>query len=176
MKKFLKVILIIIVIGAIAFGIFSFWFTRTYDMDAAREFEINTPEHSPSLLIATQGSEFKDSILTGLIDHFQDREFYIKVTDIENLDRVEAHRWDAICLIHTWENQKPPPAISTFVEKANKKDHMVSLATSTFGMFELEGVDAIAGASVMDEVMEKTRELIEKLEEKVITRKPNWKN
>jgi hypothetical protein len=62
---------VIIGIAVIVLAILAFltWYKFQYPMDVAMSFEINDPESKHRVLIATQGSEFKDAIVSGLVDH-----------------------------------------------------------------------------------------------------------
>ena len=148
----------------IAFTVFAMWYKTTYSMDEARSFVVNTPESSKTLLVATQGSTFKDSLVSGLVAHFRERDLFIKVIDVRELERIEPTQWDAICLIHTWENWKPPLVVDQFVKRSKTKDRLVVLTTSGAGRYKMEEVDAITGASEMANVATWTQEMITGLE------------
>ena len=156
MIKIMKIFAVAVIIVVLA----SLVYELLFSMDKAREFEVNTPAQSQHLLIATQGSTFKDAVLTGLIAYFKTQDVYIKVIDVHHLDQIEPQDWQAICLIHTWENQKPPKVVQTFVDKAQDHRRLVTLTTSTFGGFKMEEVDGISGASKMHAVDQVTSELI----------------
>ena len=103
------------------------------------------------MLIATQGSEFKDAVVDGIVAHLRARAVYVKVIDISELAGVDEDPWSAIVLIHTWEMRKPPPAVKTFVDRTRNTNKLVVLTTSGAGDFRMPGVDAISSASVVAE-------------------------
>ncbi len=155
-----------IILGALLFilAVLAVWYKITYSMEEAKAFEVNTPESSRTLLIATQGSEFKDSIVTGIVEHFKVDDLYINVIDIHELDRTDPYMWDAICLIHTWEYSQPPEAIENFLDNNQGMDRIVILTTSGDGRYKMKGVDALTGASVLENVPLYTELLIDRLE------------
>lgn len=128
---------------------FAGWYRIHYSMSAARPFEVNDPLSSPRVLIATQGSQFKDAVVAGLVDHLKTRAAYIKVIDVSALPGVDAGEWNAIVLIHTWEMRKPPKEVTAFVERASSSGKLVVLTTSGAGTFKMDGVDAISSASIV---------------------------
>ena len=165
MRKLFVNILRIIGILLILFVVFAIWYQRTYSMEVASAFEINTPESSKHLLIATQGSSFKDSIVSGIVKHYKEDDLYIKVMDVNELERVQVSQWDAVCLIHTWEYYKPPIEVETFIDRSSQNmDRVVVLTTSGDSKYKMEGVDAITGASIMENVPKMTTQLIERLD------------
>ena len=168
MKKLFINLFKIISVLLILFIIFAVWYQQKYSMDEARSFEVNTPESSKHLLIATQGSLFKDSIVSGLVDQFKEDDLYIRVIDVKNLEKVEASQWDAVCLIHTWEYYKAPSVVKEFIEKSSANmDRVVVYTSSGDGRYKMEEVDAITGASILENVPEITRQLAERLKKTI---------
>ena len=70
MKKFRKIIFVFLSIAAV-FLVFMFWYQNEYAMDQAQEYEVNTPGENSRLLVATQGSEFKNTITTAIVDYYK---------------------------------------------------------------------------------------------------------
>ena len=156
-----KIFAIVLVVVILA----SWLYSQIFSMDKAEEFEVNDLDFNQHLLIATQGSKFKDSLLVGLVNHFKEKEVYIKVIDVHQLPPIEIKDWNAICLIHTWENQKPPKVVESFVDRVQEPSRIVTFATSTFGGFKIKEVDGFSGASRLSEVPSVTQILISKLEQ-----------
>jgi menaquinone-dependent protoporphyrinogen IX oxidase len=69
------------------------------------------------LLIATQGSDFKDKVTSAIVKHFKLDSIYIQVFDIAELQGVDPNDFDALVIIHTWENWKPPVAVKAFIDR-----------------------------------------------------------
>jgi hypothetical protein len=101
------------------------------------------------VLVATQGSEFKDAVVGGVVEHLKARAVYVKVFDVSLLPAVNEDEWSAIVLIHTWEMRKPPAAVKTFVGSTRNSGKLVVLTTSGAGSFKMVGIDAISSASVV---------------------------
>jgi hypothetical protein len=122
-------------------------------MEVATSYEVNAPDLDRKLLIAMQGSEFKDSLVVGITRYYNTEPIFIKVIDISLLENTDTADFDAILLLHTWEYGKPPDAIQSFMDKNQVlKNKLVVLTTSGEGTEKMEGVDAITGESILSDV------------------------
>jgi hypothetical protein len=144
--------------------IFAIWYRQHYAMAVAHSFEVAGSPSGPRVLIATQGSDFKDALTAGLVDHLQRRSAFLKVIDVTALGGIQEADWSAIVVIHTWEMRKPPVQVGAFVDRIRARDKLVVLTTSGAGNFKLEGVDAISAASQMTDVTTRVRELASRVD------------
>ena len=147
-----KKIIIGIAVLAVAFFLFATWYKFHYSMDIAKSFEVNTPDLKHRVLIATQGSEFKDAVVTGLVDHLKQGQTYIKVIDVSALSQINGDDWHAVVLIHTWENWEPQPDAKAYIGRVKDLNKLIVLTTSGRGDFKMEGINAITSASVMSDI------------------------
>lgn len=143
---------------------FAGWYRIHYSMDAARSFEVNDPHSSSRVLIATQGSEFKDAVVARVAQHLEARAVYVKVIDVSALPGVDLRDWNAIVLVHTWEMRKPPGEVKAFVERARNSGKLVVLTTSGAGKFRMDGVDAISSASVVADAPSRAADIAARLD------------
>lgn len=162
-SRWKRVLLAFGVLAAAVF-IFAVWYRMHYSMDTARSFEAAGAASGPRVLIATQGSDFKDALTTGLVDHLHRRSAYVRVIDVSGLQSVQQDEWDAIVVIHTWEMRKPPSAVRAFIDRMQRREKLAVLTTSGAGHFKLEGVDAISAASQMSDVPARVTELSAKVD------------
>ena len=107
MKRWKKIALWILGGIIVLFGFLVLYKIR-YSMDVARSFEVNDPRLAQRVLIATQGSDFKDAVVQGIVKKLQSRPVYVKVIDVSALPAMEDSTWNAMIIIHTWENWWPP--------------------------------------------------------------------
>ena len=146
-----KIAVFILVVGTL-FLVFAIWYKYEYSMDMAQEFEVNSPDLNRKLLIATQGSEFKNKVTQGIVNYYQNDSLYIKVIDVTGLTDIDPKNYDAIVVIHTWENWQPPEDVDAFINRTRGiKDKIVVLTTSGEGSFKMENVDAITGESKVED-------------------------
>ncbi len=153
--------LIAILVLLFAFGT---WYNYTYKMEKAKQMEINPADTPNKLLIATQGSVYKDSMLQRLINHFEPQKIFIKVIDVSDLKEIKISEWTAICLMHTWEMWKPPLAVEEFVKRHPAPKNLAVVTTSGDSTYKMEEVDAITGASVIENIDADSRQLINQIE------------
>src|SRR5688572_10118489 len=145
------------------FLFFIAWYKHTYSMKVAKRFEVNSPSAKNRILIAMQGSEFKDSLVNGVINELKSKSVYISVIDVSDLSEVNQESWSTIIVIHTWENWKPQGDARLFIEKVKDKEKLIVLSTSGQGNYKIEGVDGITSASKLNEASGKAKEITERL-------------
>jgi len=140
------------------------WYLAQHSMDAASGFEVNDPQATQRVLIATQGSTFKDAVVTGLVDSLRPRGIHVKVVDIAALPDVAENDWNAIVILHTWEMGRAPAAVTAFARNIRERRKLLVLTTSGAGDMRLAGVDVISSASRMPDVPQRVQQLLESID------------
>lgn len=137
----------------IAFFLFLLWYQNRYAMDVVIPYSIHQISFAKKLLIAGQGSSFKDEVTTRIVHYFKLDSIYIQVLDIKELQKISPEDFDAIVIIHTWEYGKPPIAVKEFIDRTEKyKNRIVVVTTSGQGSYKMENVDAIVGESILEDI------------------------
>ena len=139
-------------------------FVACNSMHVAKSFEVNSPNEREHVLIATQGSAFKDAVVQGVVARLKTRPAYIEVIDVGQLSSVRESEWNAIVVLHTWEMSKPPESVRAFVDRDQAKDRLVVLATSGSGTHHIEGVDTITSASSNAVVPARVDEIVRRVD------------
>jgi hypothetical protein len=154
------------VIGAVAIVVIGFvvWYRFHFAMQPATTFSVNDPSSERRILIATQGSEFKDAVVTGVVDRLRERPIFIQVIDVVALADANEADWDAIVVLHTIEYGRAPAASQAFVDRAEDLAKVVALSTSGGGDATIDGVDAISSASRMTDAPAKIAELVARID------------
>lgn len=134
-------------------------------MDEASGFEIGETSAPQHLLIAYQGSKYKNTVVEHVTEHFSTSDIYVKGVDISYLDKVDPARWTAIFICHTWEAWRAPKEITTFVGQHPGIDNAVFLCTSGSGEETAPGTDAISGASRLTDAEGDAQSVIVRLEQ-----------
>lgn len=147
-KKLLLVLLVVV----LTLFVFLLWYKARYSMETARSFEISPQGAHSSLLIATQGSRYKEAVVAGIVSKLNNRPVHIKVIDVSGLPDIDENDWDAIVVMHNWENWKPQADAREFIQGVKDKEKLIVLSTSGAGDMKIEGVDAITSASDMTAV------------------------
>jgi hypothetical protein len=127
------------------------WYQLHYSMRPARAFEVAGAAAAPRVLIATQGSDFKDAVVAEVVRHLETRQAFVRVIDVSSLSGADINEWSALVVIHTWEMGKPPAVVREFVDRAKDQGKLIVLTTSGRGDFRIEGVDAISAASRIED-------------------------
>jgi hypothetical protein len=157
-----KVLIGTAVILLLIFG-YSIWYLTAYSMDEAKPYFVGLKSRDQKVFIATQGSEYKNTLVKRLTDFLDSEEVYVEVKDVSTLRNVETEDWDAIIILHTWEMWKPEGNSKTFLESNYDAQKVFVVSTSGAGDEKIEGVDAITGASVLSEVPDHFNQLKQKL-------------
>ncbi|MBZ0327266.1 MAG: hypothetical protein K8F54_06640 [Altibacter sp.] len=157
-KKRIGIGLVSVVILLLLFFV---WYKDTYSMKIVEELEINSPMEKYRMLIATQGSEFKEALSTAVIEKYKEGSFYIEVIDVTSLPKIDSKDYDVIVLLHTWENWDPPMEVAAFVgQNKYQLDKIVVVTTSGNGSYKMPEVDAITGESILSKMPDVAREVI----------------
>lgn len=130
----------------------AFWYRTHHGMKAVAPFELNNPELPRRVLIATQGSPFKDAVLAELLTYLSGLPVHIQVRDVSALTTVDEAEWTALVIIHTWEFWRPQPTAAAFLARAENRERIVVLATSDDGEKKMAGFDALTAASDKDDI------------------------
>jgi hypothetical protein len=156
----------VIGIGSVAIVVAGFlvWYRIHFAMAPVQGFAVNDASAERHVLIATQGSEFKDRIVAGIVERLRPRSIFIQVIDVNALPGIDVGEWDAILVLHTIEYGNAPDAAQSFVDGAGGTGKIVVLSTSGAGDFTMEGIDAIASASRITDVPARVDELLERVE------------
>ena len=137
----------------ILFAGFWIWYEYTYSMDTVIPFEVNDPSLKTKVLIASQGSRFKDSLVQGVLRYYQKEAIYFKVIDVYTLFTVSIDKWDALIIINSWEYGSPPRNVKKFIkEYPDRLDKLIILSTVGSSNIALEDVDVISGESIIEKV------------------------
>lgn len=156
-------ILNVILGGLILFFIFTIWYSVQYSMDKVAPFEINNDELNNRVLIASQGSDYKNTVVADVISSFHYDSIYIKVIDVHELGKEKADAWDAILILHTWEIGVPPNTVTEFMEEIADRRKLIVVSTSGSGEEYIEGVDGISSASLMWEVPNHVQFIVDRI-------------
>jgi hypothetical protein len=166
MSRKTKIIRFVLSIGVLIL-LFAICYKYEHSMDRAEEFQVNSPNYKPKLLSATHGSEFKNTLTQILIENYKQDSTFINVIGLFSLSKINPIDYNAILLIHTWGNWRPPVDIETFIKKTGGyKDKIIVFTTSGQGTFKMDEVDAITGESKLENVTVFSNKIIEKLNPK----------
>lgn len=165
MTKWKKYSLIALLFVVFVFTFLS-WYKYRYSMDAVEPFEVSVANAEHQVLIATQGSAYKDAVVGGVISALEGRPISINVIDVSGLSEIDIDTWSAVVVLHTWENWKSQPDAKQFLDGLNPSDldKVTVLTTSGSGDYKIEGIDAITSASVISDVPRNVRTIVQRVD------------
>jgi hypothetical protein len=112
-------------------------------------FEVNSPDARHKVLIASQGSRFKNMLVSGLVGRFKASPTYIRVVDVTSLSEVSEADWNAVVLIHTTQGSQMQPDARKYLGQARDLDKIILVTTSGSGKWRTKefDIDTLTSAS-----------------------------
>ena len=105
------------------------------------------------VLIATQKSVFKRTVVSEIKDNLGDNVFYVKVVDVKWLPNEPVDEYSAIVILNRCMAGRPDPRVEGFIDNIQDKHKLVVRTTGRLDSWKPESpqVDAITSASTMSE-------------------------
>ena len=166
MNKWIKILLIGISIPVILFIILISVYILINWQGVIEPYQTGNPNATLKVLIATQGSEFKNNLLENILQKLDNDTIYLSVIDCTSLQKENASEWNAIIIIHTTKAHKIPRYVSRFLGSLQDFSNIVLISTSGGGdevITEFE-IDAISTASRMSDTRNIAAHAIAKVE------------
>ena len=164
--KALKTILIVLAcVIVLLFAVFLiYWLVNKQGV--IEPFDVGSPDLTHKVLIASQGSDFKDALVESLITYLEKKQVYIKVVDVTTLAGVDEDEWDAVVLIHTTEQWKLQPDVKAYLDRTQDLSKVVVLTTSGSGDWKTEDydIDVLTSASKSEELPALVNEMLSRLD------------
>jgi hypothetical protein len=149
MKKATKIGLIVVgsIVGVLIIA--AVGYRLIFSQGVAESFEVNSSDLDTKVLIATQESDFKDALVSGIIEDLEKKPTYIKVVDVTTLSDVKEDEWNVVMLISTCQSSKLQADTTAYLDQAQDLDKTILLITSGSGTWKPENapIDSISSAS-----------------------------
>ena len=117
------------------------------------------------ILIATQQSEFKEVVVSRVLDGLLHDACYIKVMDLKKIAGESTERYQAIVIMNTCWVWRLNRHARNFLKDAREKERIILLTTANDEAWKPKKVevDAITSASKMDKADSVAKHIIEKV-------------
>ena len=144
----------------------SFLFLPLYSCTrGVKETRLSHEDAQFSMIIASDSSEFKDTIRNRIIQRYQN-DGTIDVVNIQRLREINPLDYDVVLIIDTtlaWSGFNP--SLNTFLEDHEYKDNVVVFMTAADPdwTYSYQGVDAITSASVVENEDLKVEEIAQQI-------------
>jgi len=128
---------------------FSLWYLIEFYPRTAESFEVNSPDQPTRVLVATQGSEFKNGLVSAVCDRLRTKPVHVRVIDVGSLDDIDISEWNKVLVVNTaMMNIMSGPA-RRLVARGEGLDKVLLFVTSGGADFKPAdlAVDALSGAS-----------------------------
>lgn len=135
--------------------------------------DINSMSNGNKILIASSQSEYKKALVEKLINHYETKPVYIKITGLSKLSKdIEQTEYDGIVILNqciAWNMEK---RVKNYLRHTKNHDNLIILTTSGNGSW-LPGkkgrkFDALSGASEMTNLDNKSQEIINKIDKLLV--------
>jgi len=128
---------------------FSLWYLIKFYPRTAESFEINSPDQPTRILVATQGSEFKDALVAAVCDRLRKQPVHVKVIDVGGLGEVDTDEWNKVLVVNTAMMNIMSGPVRRLVARGEGLDKVLLFVTSGGADFKPADltVDALSGAS-----------------------------
>jgi len=162
LKTILFVIVAIVILLIITFSIYLY----IHRQGNIKAFEAGNKNAKQHILIASQGSDFKDLLVDRLIQNLKEKQLYIKVIDVTNLSAINENEWNAMIIIHTTEKFVLQPDVKKYLDRARDLSKVILITTSGSGKWKTKdyNVDIITSASRKEELETLVPEIIKRVE------------
>ena len=149
MKKWIKILIAIIVTPIVLLLIFIGFYLLTNLQGVIESYQVGDPNAKYKILLASQGSEFKDQLLNDIVQQLESDTVFLSIVDCTSLEKEEILDWNAIVIIHTTQIHGMPKAAKNYLTKIPDLSKVV-LVTTSGGCDEVVtefDVDAVSTAS-----------------------------
>ena len=118
------------------------------------------------VLIASQKTKFKRTLVSEIRSSLKDNNYYIKVIDIRGLRDESPQNYDTIVIINKCMAGRPDPRVEDFIEEVAQKNKIVLLTTGKLDSWKPESpdIDAMTSASTMSDSNRISRLIVDKVE------------
>ena len=152
--KTLKIVGIVIGSAIFLFMVVFSIYLLMHKQAEAKEFEVGKRKSEKSILIASQGSDFKNALVEKLVDELEGDSVYIKVVDVSGLSDISEGDWDASIIIHTTEGWKLQPDVKDYLDSISNPERIILVTTSGSGEWKTDeyNLDIYTSASKISTV------------------------
>ena len=174
MKKWIKILVIILSTPVVLFIVLLGAYIIMNWQGVIDPYEIGDPKAPQKVLIASQGSDFKNILLEDLVQQLRSENVYLSIIDCTSLKKDNTPNWNAIVIIHTTKVHQMPKYVSAYLQRFSDLSRFVLVSTSGGGdemVTEFE-VDAISTASRLSDAEKIALRVASKVEDILASNHP----
>ncbi len=117
------------------------------------------------VLIATQKSEFKRTVVSEIKDNLGDNVAYVRIVDVKWLPNETPEDFNAIVILNRCMAGRPDPRVETFIDDLPEKNKVIVLTTGRLDSWQPDSreIDAMSSASTMSATSPIARSIADKV-------------
>ena len=117
------------------------------------------------VLIATQKSEFKRTVVSEIKDNLGDNVRYVRIVDVKWLPNETPEEFNAIVILNRCMAGRPDPRVETFIDDLPEKNKVIVLTTGRLDSWQPDSreIDAMSSASTMSATSPIARSIADKI-------------
>jgi hypothetical protein len=144
-KRILIIIAAVVILLVVIFGIY----LLMHRQGVIKSSTIVNPAASKSVLIASQGSNFKNALVDSITTQLKNKPLSVKVIDVTTLNDIKETDFSAFVIIHTTEKFVMQPDVKKFMDRVKDMKKVLLVTTSGSGDWKTKdyNVDVITSAS-----------------------------
>ena len=149
MRRLLKITGGILAIIFLLVCMASAWYLIKFYPRKATEFTTGAAHSKHRVLIATQGSDFKDAVVNRVVSMLKGPEIFISVVDVSRLPDIDPDKWVGIAVLNTSMADNPNEDVKRFLSRVGASGKILVVTTSGGGDYVIPNlkVDGITTAS-----------------------------
>ena len=128
--------------------------------DKISSFEVNSSSLADKMLIASQGTDFKTSLVDNIISKFEQKNYYIKVLDISELGSENSSNYDKVLILATCIGRNIPGTVKKYIKNNNDNNQVVLVVTSGSNWKPSLKADTITAASKIEDIDNKVNQIL----------------
>ena len=154
LKKWIKVLIAVTATPFLLFAILLLTYIIMNRQEVIEPFQLGNSGAENKILIASQGSDFKNNLLDTLVCKLKTDENYLSIIDCTALGNENDEEWDAVIIIHTLQIHNMPEATEAFLSGVKDLSKVILVSTSGAGDESVEkfNVDAVSSASRLNAI------------------------
>jgi len=151
MKKWLKIIIWIIGTAIAIISILLISYIIVNKQGVIEPIQVGNTSAKHKILIASQGSDFKEKLVNKFISELKSDSTYLLVLDCTELKAKHAKGWDVYIIVHTMQIHHIPKQTEKFLHVLPNLSKVILVSTSGAGDEQYKNlkVDAISTASIV---------------------------
>ena len=159
MKRWIKILIAAIATPIVlVILLVSIWIVMNWQ-GVIDPYQVGDPNAQLKVLIASQGTEFKNKLLNDLILQLQSDKKYISIIDVTSLEKENVSDWNVIVIIHTTRAHQMPKSVKNYLKKSTNLSEVILIATSGGGdemvaEFEVDAISTASRLDVTDQIIE----------------------